>query len=110
VEPVRSFMIGNVIFCPHCNQSMVVRDNLNFHIRTLLKDSYDKWEREQTEFTNKTEKELAQFVERRAREAQAFEAHQQQELAKIRAQLDAIGETYDAPGKPIRKGSRFGWG
>ena len=108
VESVRSFMIGNVIFCPHCNQSMVVRDNLNFHIRTLLKDSYDKWEREQTEFTDKTEKELAQFVERRAREAQAFEAHQQRELAKIREQLDAIGETYDAPGKPIRKSSRFG--
>src|SRR5437879_4845174 len=88
VESVRSFMIGNVIFCPHCNQSMVVRDNLNFHIRTLLKDSYDKWEREQTEFTDKTEKELAQFVERRAREAQAFEAHQQRELAKTREQLE----------------------
>src|SRR4029077_309023 len=50
VEPVRNFMIGNVIFCPHCNKSMVVRDNLNFHIRSLLKDSYDKWERYQNEF------------------------------------------------------------
>src|SRR5437899_2416048 len=110
VESVRSFMIGNVIFCPHCNQSMVVRDNLNFHIRTLLKDSYYKWEREKAEFTKKTEEEIAQFVERRAREAQDFEAQQQRELAKIREQLDAIGETYDAPGKPIRKGSRFGWG
>lgn len=110
VESVRSFMIGNVIFCPHCNKSMVVRDNLNFHIRTLLKDSYEKWEREQKDFSSKREKELAEFIERRAKEAQVFEAHQQQELAKIRDQLDTLGETYDAPGKPIKKGSRFGWG
>jgi hypothetical protein len=110
VESVRNFMIGNVIFCPHCNKSMVVRDNLNFHIRTLLKESYDKWEREQTEFARKREKELAEFFERRTKEAEAFETHQQQELAKIRRQLDMLGETYDAPGKPIKKGSRFGWG
>jgi hypothetical protein len=110
VEPVRNFMIGNVIFCPHCNKSMVVRDNLNFHVRTLLKDSYDKWQNEKTEFQTKRERELAEFVEGRAKEAEAFEAHQQRELQKIRQQLDAMGETYDAPGKPIKKGSRFGWG
>jgi len=110
VEPVRNFMIGNVIFCPHCNKSMVVRDNLNFHVRTLLKDSYDKWQNEQNEFQTKRERELTEFVEGRAKEAEAFEAHQQRELQKIRQQLDAMGETYDAPGKPIKKGSRFGWG
>jgi hypothetical protein len=110
VESVRSFMIGNVIFCPHCHKSMVVRDNLNFHIRTLLKDCYEKWEREQAEFNNRREKELAEFVERRAREAQDFETHQQRELAKIQEQLETIGETYDAPGKPVKKGARFGWG
>jgi len=110
VEPVRNFMIGNVIFCPHCNKSMVVRDNLNFHIRSLLKDSYDKWERDQNEFTARREKELAEFVERRAEEAQAFESHQQRELEKIRQQLNTIGETYDAPGKPLKKGFRFGFG
>jgi hypothetical protein len=110
VESVRSFMIGNVIFCPHCHKSMVVRDNLNFHIRTLLKDAYDKWEREQTEFIRRREKELAEFTESRAKEARAFEGHQQRALAKICEQLDTIGETYDAPGKPIRKGARFGWG
>ena len=110
VEPVRNFMIGNVIFCPHCNKSMVVRDNLNFHVRTLLKDSYDKWQNEQNEFQTKRERELTEFVESRAKEAEAFEAHQQRELQKIRQQLDAMGETYDAPGKPIKKGSRFGWG
>jgi len=110
VEPVRNFMIGNVIFCPHCNKSMVVRDNLNFHVRTLLKDSYDKWQNEQNEFQTKRERELTEFVESRAKEAEAFEAHQQRELQKIRQQLDAMGETYDAPGKPIKKDSRFGWG
>jgi hypothetical protein len=110
VEPVRNFMIGNVIFCPHCNKSMVVRDNLNFHVRTLLKDSYDRWQNEQNEFQMKRERELAEFTEARVKEAEAFEAHQQRELQKIRQQLDTIGETYDAPGKPIKKGSRFGWG
>src|SRR3990170_5908315 len=110
VESVRNFMIGNVIFCPHCHKSTVVRDNLNYHIRTLLKDSYERWEKEQTEFADRREKELAQFQEKRAKEAQAFQAHQERELEKIRAQLDAIGETYDAAGKPFKKGSRFGWG
>jgi 4Fe-4S binding domain len=110
VEPVRNFMIGNVIFCPHCNKSMVVRDNLNFHIRTLLKDSYDKWENDKKEFQTKRERELTEFLERRAKDDDTFESHQQRELQKIRQQLDAIGETYDAPGRPIKKGSRFGWG
>ena len=89
---------------------MVVRDNLNFHVRTLLKDSYDRWQNEQNEFQMKRERELAEFTEARVKEAEAFEAYQQRELQKIRRQLDTIGETYDAPGKPIKKGSRFGWG
>lgn len=110
VESVRNFMIGNVIFCPHCHKSTVVRDNLNYHIRTLLKESYERWEKEQTEFADRREKELAQFQEKRAKEAQAFQAHQERELEKIRAQLDAIGDSYDAAGKPFKKGSRFGWG
>jgi len=110
VESVRNFMIGNVIFCPHCHKSTVVRDNLNYHIRTLLKDSYERWEKEQNEFADRREKELAQFQEKRAKEAQAFQAHQKRDLEKIRAQLDAIGDSYDAAGKPFKKGSSFGWG
>jgi NAD-dependent dihydropyrimidine dehydrogenase PreA subunit len=109
-SPVGNFMIGNVIFCPHCHKSMVVRDNLNYHIRTLLKQSYDKWEREQNEFTARRERELALFTEKRAKEAQAFESHQRQELERIREQLNLIGETYDAPGRPLKRGARFGWG
>jgi 4Fe-4S binding domain len=110
VEPVRNFMIGNVIFCPHCNKSMVVRDNLNFHIRTLLKDSYEKWESDEEQFKTKRQRDLADFFERRGKEADAFVAGQKRELQRLRHQLDSIGESYDAPGKPIKKGSRFGWG
>lgn len=110
VEPVTNFAIGNVIFCPHCHKSTVVRDNLNYHIRTLLKDSYDKWEADQTHFLARREQELAQLMEKRAKEAEAFETHQKRELERIRQQLDNLGDNYDAPGKPYKKGSRFSWG
>ena len=109
-ESVRNFMIGNVIFCPHCHKSMVVRDNLNYHIRTLLTDSYEKWQKEQEAYSSRRETELAEFMEKRAKDAQAFESHQRRQLEHIREQLGALGENYDAPGKPIKKGSRFGWG
>jgi hypothetical protein len=49
-------------------------------------------------------------LERRGKEAEAFIASQQRDLQRLRQQLDSIGETYDAPGKPIKRGSRFGWG
>lgn len=110
VENVKNFVIGNVIFCPHCNKSMVVRDNLNYHIRTLLKDAYEKWQKEQTTFAEGRERERLEFLEKRKKEAAAFESYQQRELEKIRRQLDAIGDNYDAAGKPFKKGSSFGWG
>jgi ferredoxin len=109
-QNVKNFTIGNVIFCPHCNKSMVVRDNLNYHIRTLLKDAYENWEKNQSEFAARRERERAEFIARRAKEAQAFEARQQRDLDSIRQQLNAIGENYDAAGKPFKKGSRFAWG
>lgn len=89
---------------------MVVRDNLNYHIRTLLTDSYDKWQKEQEAYVSRRETELAEFMEKRAKEAQTFESHQQRQLEQIRERLARLGENYDAPGKPIKKGSRFGWG
>ena len=109
-QNVKNFTIGNVIFCPHCNKSMVVRDNLNYHIRTLLKDAYDQWQKVQGEFVARRERERAEFLERREKEAQAFENRQKRDLESIRQQLEAIGENYDAPGKPFKKGSRFAWG
>lgn len=110
VVNVKNFTIGNVIFCPHCNKSTFVRDNLNYHIRTLLKDAYDKWEKVQADFAMRRDRERAEFLERRAKEAQAFETRQEHDLETIRQQLDAIGENYDAAGKPFKKGSRFAWG
>ncbi len=109
-ENVKNFVIGNVIFCHNCNKSMVVRDNLNYHIRTLLKDAYEKWSRDQAEFAARREREREEFLARRAREARAFENHQQRELENLRSQLDALGHDYDAAGKPFKKGSRFAWG
>ena len=109
-ENVRNFTIGNVIFCPHCNKSMVVRDNLNYHIRTLLKDAYAKWEKDQSEFSTRRDRERAEFLAWRANEAAEFENYQKQELESLRRKLDAIGDDYDAAGKPFKKGSRFAWG
>lgn len=108
--PARHFMIGNVLWCPHCHRSMVVKDNLNFRIRTALKTFYEKWEEEQSEFQAKRERELGEFKTKREQELSDFEMHQQQELAKIKTQLQEISESYDAPGRPAKKGGLFGWG
>ena len=110
MAPARHFMIGNVLWCTHCHRSMVVKDNLNFRIRTALKEFYERWEREQSEFQAKRERELRESKERREKEVKDFELHEQQELAKIKLQLREISESYDAPGKPPKKGSLFGWG
>ncbi|MGE5218698.1 MAG: hypothetical protein ACM3SP_17015, partial [Chloroflexota bacterium] len=64
----------------------------------------------QSEFSSRRDRERAEFLERRAKDAQAFEVYQKRELENIRGQLDAIGEDYDAAGKPFKKGSRFAWG
>jgi len=109
VQNVKNFTIGNVIFCPHCNKSMVVRDNLNYHIRTLLKDAYENWDRDRKQFAEHRERERSEFLARRAKEADEFEKHQRRRLDAIRQQLDSIGENYDAAGKPFKRGSRFGW-
>lgn len=88
---------------------MVVKDNLNFRIRTTLKEFYQRWEKEQAEFQAKRERELRQFQERREKELKNFEDHQQRELAKVKLQLEEISESYDAPGRPRKKESLFAW-
>ena len=80
------------------------------HLLPSLPQVHEKWEKEQTAFSMRRDAELAEFVEKRAKDAQAFESHQRRQLEHIRGQLVALGETYDAPGKPLKKGSRFGWG
>ena len=108
--PVGRFMIGNVLWCPHCHKSMVVKDSLNFRIRTFLKEFYDDWERDAAEFHTRREKELREFREKRDIELRDFEARHQKALETIRTQLRNISENYDAPGRPAKKGSPFGWG
>src|SRR5688572_16350229 len=89
-ENVKNFMIGNVIFCPHCHKSTFVRDNLNYHIRTLLKDAYERWNKQQSEFAERRERERIEFMERRAKDAEAFENRQKRDLQTIRQELDTI--------------------
>jgi hypothetical protein len=108
--PTRQFMIGNVLFCPHCHKSMVVKDNLNFQIRTVLKDFCEKWEREADEFLTKREKELQELQAKREKELRDFEKRREQELENVKKQLQTVSDSYDAPGKPGTKKAFFGWG
>jgi hypothetical protein len=106
--PAKHFAIGNVLWCPRCFKSVVVKDDLNYRIRTTLREFYERRERELSEFRSKREKELREFYEKRERELRDFEAQQQRELEKVKAQLQAISESYDAPGRPDKKKSLFG--
>lgn len=109
-QPARHFMIGNVLFCPHCNKSMVVKDNLNFQVRTALKEFYGMWEKELQKFRTNREKELSDFKAKREKELKDFANRQQLQIQKIKHQLRDISESYDAPGKPAKRESLFGWG
>lgn len=108
--PARHFTIGNVLFCPYCHKSMVVKDNLNYRIRTTLRGFYERWQQDLVEFQTRREGELSEFRERRERELREFEARQQKGLAEIKAQLARISESYDAPGKPAKKRALFNLG
>jgi Pyruvate/2-oxoacid:ferredoxin oxidoreductase delta subunit len=108
--PASRFLIGNVLWCPHCYKSMVVKDNLNFRLRSALKEFYDRWEKEQGEFQARRAKELGEFQESRAKELRDFDARRQRQLEEIKLRIRQISESYDAPGRPAKKGSAFGWG
>ena len=45
-------IIGNVLFCPHCYQSTVVKDDLNYLIRTTVQRFHNEWDRDLSEFRN----------------------------------------------------------
>lgn len=108
--PARHFAIGNVLFCPHCFKSMVVKDNLNFQIRTTLKEFYDSWEKKLVEFQTKREQEIREFRQKRDQELRDLEADQQQATERLKDQLKGITDSYDAPGRPAKKRSLFSWG
>jgi hypothetical protein len=108
--PVGRFMIGNVLWCPHCHKSMVVKDSLNYRIRTFLNEFYQRWEKDSAEFLVRREKELREFREKRAQERRHFEARHQHALDQIESELKNISENYDAPGRPAKKSGALGWG
>jgi ferredoxin len=107
--PARQFMIGNVLFCPHCHKSLVVKDNLSFQIRTALKESYEKWQKARLGLEAKRERDLKEFYEERARELQEFIENERRAVEQLKDQLRAITESYDAPGR-AKKVSLLGWG
>jgi phage tail tape-measure protein len=83
---------------------------LNFRIRTALDEFYRSWEEAQEEFQAKRERDLREFRERRERELADFEAAQQRALQKVKEQLKAISQSYDAPGRPVKKRALLKWG
>ncbi len=110
MAPARHFMIGNVLFCPHCYKSMVVKDNLNFQIQTALKEFYEGREKELAELRTKREKELSEFKQKRDKKLRDFEAYQQRAIEQLKDQLKEISESYNAPGRPAKKRALFAWG
>jgi predicted nucleic acid-binding Zn-ribbon protein len=104
------FMIGNVLFCPHCHKSMVVKDSLSFQIRTALKESYERWQKARLDLEAKRERELQGLREKRARELQAFLENERRSVVSLKEQLRSITESYDAPGRAAKKRSVLGWG
>jgi hypothetical protein len=104
------FMIGNVLFCPHCHKSMVVKDSLSFQVRTALKESYEKWQKARLDLEAKREREMQELREKRARELQEFVENERRTVARLKEQLRSITESYDAPGRAAKKRSLLGWG
>ncbi len=108
--PVKRFVIGNVLFCPHCFKSIVVMDSLNFQVQTTLKEVYENWEERLANFKAKRELEIREFQRQLDREVRDLETEREQVANKLKDQLEKITETYNAPGRPARKRSIFAWG
>jgi len=106
----KRFMIGNVLFCPHCFKSMVIKDDLNFRIRTALKDSYDEWSKRLEAFQARREEEIKEFQQKLKNDLKALEGEREKTIQRVNEQLNGIAVSYKAPGKPSKKRSMFGWG
>ena len=101
--------IGNVLFCPYCFQSTVVKDDLNYLIRTTVQRFHDEWDRDLSEFQEDRQRELAQFQEKRQRELRAFEKNQKKRLDEFGKRMAKLTEDYQAPGKRIAKRALLSW-
>ncbi len=108
--PIKHFMMGNVLFCPHCFKSMVVKDNLNFQIRDVLKETYEQWDRRLEDFQTQREERIKELQQALEREQKNLELEKEKVVRSLQNQLKGIAESYKAPGKPTKKRSLFGWG
>jgi Pyruvate/2-oxoacid:ferredoxin oxidoreductase delta subunit len=107
--PTGRFIIGNVLFCPHCFKSMVVKDDLNYKIRTSVTHFTDQWNEELQGFLARREAELKEFQERREKDLQAFENEQRESLQGFESKLARLTEDYQAPGRPTKKRALLSW-
>ena len=101
--------IGNVLFCPRCYQSTVVKDDLNYLVRTAVTRFHDQWEAELSEFRERRQREMELFQERRQKELRAFEKGQEKSVEEFRKRLARLTEDYQAPGKQIGKRALLSW-
>ena len=101
--------IGNVLFCPNCFKSTVVKDDLNYLVRTTVQRFHDEWNRDLSEFRERRQRELEQFQERRQRELRAYDKDQQKRLDEFGKRLAKLTEDYQAPGKRIAKRALLSW-
>lgn len=103
------FTIGNVLFCPRCFKSMVVKDDLNYQLRTRVSNFHKQWNEELQSFSARRQEELKDFQERRERELRAFEKAQQEMLDTFEEKLAQVSEEYQAPGRPTQKRALLSW-
>ena len=101
--------IGNVLFCPNCFKSTVVKDDLNYLVRTTVQRFHDEWNRDLSEFQERRKRELEQFQERRQRDLKAFDKDRQKRLDEFGKRLAKLTEDYQAPGKRIAKRALLSW-
>ena len=101
--------IGNVLFCPRCYKSTVVKDDLNYLVRTAVTGFHDRWEAELSEFLERRQQEMESFQERRQRELRAFEKGREKRVEEFRKRLARLTEDYQAPGKQMEKRALLGW-
>ena len=101
--------IGNVLFCPNCFKSTVVKDDLNYLVRTTVQRFHDEWNHDLSEFQERRKRELEQFQERRQRDLKAFDKDRQKRLDEFGKRLARLTEDYQAPGKRIAKRALLSW-
>lgn len=103
------FTIGNVLFCPHCFKSMVVKDDLNYELRTRVSQFHEAWNKALQNFLERRQRELEEFQERREKELRAFEQTQQETLKTFAARLARVADDYQAPGRPTKARALLSW-